>query len=155
MTINHLGQSAQMGPLLQKEVESQLLIDLIPYGIDPNGLSIDWTEACEEGHCTEAIDGNLEDLSSVAVVNCSGEVIAEGWMDFIHDGGNAPLYVFWLFLGVMRNGAWVEMKKTPHIPEHIWARLPESTRQLCAKEAEYGTRWAKDPLVLSWKLKSA
>lgn len=51
MSLEHLGKTAMMGPLLQKEVETQLLHDLTLYGIDPTGLSIDCSDACQEGHC--------------------------------------------------------------------------------------------------------
>jgi hypothetical protein len=151
MSLEHLGKTAMMGPLLQKEVESQLLNDLILYGIDPTGLSIDWSDACQEGHCTQAMDGNLEDLSSVAVVNSNGATVAEGWMEFIHGGGDNPLFVFWLFLDHLQSGEWQKVKKEPHIPGHIWARLPESTKRLCARSSGYDSNWKDDPLVVSWR----
>jgi len=155
MSLDHLGMTARMGPQLQKEVETQLLNDLIPYGIDPNGLSIDWSDACQEGHCAQALDGNLEDLSSVAVVNAAGAIVAEGWMDFIHGGGDNPLFAFWLFLDDLRNGQRRKVKKEPHIPGHIWARLPESTKRLCARNDAYDSAWKDDPSVVSWKLENA
>lgn len=155
MSLDHPGMTAAMGPQLQREVEAQLLDDLIPYGIDPDGLSIDWSAACQEGHCTQAIGGNLEALSSVAVVDSNGAIIAEGWMDFIHGGGDHPLFVFWLFLDDLRNGQRREVKKEPHIPGHIWARLPDSTKHLCLRSNEYDSTWKDDPLVVSWRLESA
>jgi hypothetical protein len=151
MSLDHLGASAAMGLLLQKEVESQLLDDLLPYGIDSSGLVIDWSNACQEGHCTQALDGNLEELSSVAVITVEGKVVAEGWMDFIHGGGENPLFVFWLFLDVLRQDKWQKVKVEPHIPAHIWSRLPESTKRLCASATEYDARWKNDPLVISWR----
>ncbi len=155
MTLEHLGKTAAMGPALQKEVESQLLDDLLAYGINPSGLVIDWSNACQEGHCTQAIDGNLEDLSSVAVTTRDGSVVAEGWMDFIHGGGENQLVVFWLYLSVLRNGDWQKVKNEPNIPVHIWSRLPEYTKRLCAKRNEYDARWINDPLVVSWLRTSA
>ena len=141
MSLDHLGMTATMGPLLQKEVEAQLLNDLVPYGIDPSGLAIDWSNACQEGHCTQAMDGNLEELSSVTVINMDSTVIAEGWMDFIHGGAGNPLFVFWLFLRVLENGEWRRIKEKPQIPEHIWSRLPESTKRLCATNNRYDAKW--------------
>ena len=155
MSLEHLGKTADMGPSLQLEVESQLLDDLLAYGIDPSGLVIDWSDACQEGHCTQAIDGNLEELSSVAVANRDGGVVAEGWMDFIHGGGENPLFVFWLFLNVFRNGEWQKVKKEPNIPVHIWSRLPESTKHLFASTGKYDARWEDDPLVISWRRTNA
>lgn len=155
MSIEHLGKTVKMGPLLQKEVETQLLNDLATYGIDPTGLSMDWSDACQEGHCTQAFDGNLEDLSSVTVVNSDGAIIAEGWMEFIHGGGDNPLFVFWLFLDDLRSGERQTVKKDPHIPGHIWARLPESTKQLCSRSSGYDSNWKDDPLVVSWRKENA
>ncbi len=155
MSLDHLGSSARMGPQLQKEVETQLLNDLIPYGIDPHGLSIDWSDTCQEGHCTQAIDGNLEDLSSVTIVNSNGTIVAEGWMDFIHGGEGNPLFVFWLFLDDLRSGERHEVKKEPHIPGHIWAQLPEATKRLYTRSSDYDARWKNDPLVVSWRKENA
>lgn len=152
MSLDHLGMTTAMGSLLQKEVETQLLNDLLSYGIDPNGLSIDWSDACQEGHCTQAMDGNLEELSSVAVVDSKGTVVAEGWMDFIHGGGDNPLFVFWLFLHDLRNGERQKVKTSPNIPIHIWSRLPESTKHLLATSVKYDSKWKRDPLVKSWRL---
>jgi hypothetical protein len=149
--LNHLGSTARMGPILQKEVESQLLNDLRSYGIEPSGLVIDWSDACQEGHCTQVLDGNLEDLSSVGVTTLDGNVVAEGWMDFIHGGGENPLFVFWLFLHVFRNGERHDVKNKPHIPEHIWSRLPEATKRICTNITEYDARWKNDPLVVYWR----
>src|SRR2546423_15242202 len=111
MTLEHLGATAVMGPLLQKEVEAQLLADLAHYGVVEQGLRIDWSSSCQEGHCTQAVDGNLEELSSVLVQNARSEAVAEGWMDFVHGGGANPLFVFWLFLSILREGKWVKIKR--------------------------------------------
>jgi len=142
-----------MGPLLQAEVETQLLNDLHPYGIELelSGLVVDWSDACQEGHCTQALDGNLEEMSSVGVTTLDGTVVVEGWMDFIHGGGENPLFVFWLLLDVFRNGEEHHVKYKPHIPEHIWSRLPEATKRLCTNSAKYDARWKNDPLVDLWR----
>lgn len=155
MSLDHLPSTAAMGPQLQQEVEAQLLQDLLPYDIDPAGLRIDWSEACPEGHCTHALDGNLEELSSVAVVDPGGAVVAEGWMDFIHGGGEQPLFVFWLFLSDLRQGRRRKVKADPHIPAHIWARLSEATRHLLAAGDHYDARWKQDPLVAAWRREHA
>src|SRR5215510_8785724 len=94
MSLDHLGATAQMGPLLRQEVEKQLLSDLMHYGALGPGLSVNWASSCQEGHCTQALNGNLEELSGVLVENSRSEVVAEGWMDFIHSGGDHPLFVF-------------------------------------------------------------
>jgi hypothetical protein len=130
-------------------------LDLAHYGVAEEGLKIDWSNPCQEGHCTEALDGNLEDLSDLTVVNRRGETIAEGWMDFVHGGGENPLFVFWLFLSILRDGKWVEVKETPTIPDHVWQTLPESTKDLCMVEDGYDARWCKDPLVIEWRKSKA
>lgn len=140
-----------MGPQLQAEVESQLLKDLATYGVDIDRLKFDWSEACQEGHCTTALDGNFEEVSDVRVMNLHGELVAEGWIDFIHGGGNNPLFVFWLFLTARRDGKWIRLKTQPHIPAHIWAQLPYATKRLCSYATEYDARWTSDPTVLAWK----
>jgi hypothetical protein len=150
MTLKHLGATAVMSPSLQKEVEAQLLADLTHYGVVEQGLQIDWSTSCQEGHCTQAMDGNLEELSSVVVQNIRSEVVAEGWMDFVHGGGTNPLFVFWLFLSILREGEWVKVKRDPTIPEHVWATLPAATRSLCASASEYDIRWFEDPKVQQW-----
>src|SRR5262249_41047189 len=104
--LEHLGKTACMGPLLLAEVERQLLADLAHYGVLSSDLTIDWSDACQEGHCTRFLDGNLEELSDIAVVTSDGETVAAGWLDFVHGGESFPLFVFWLFLDVLVNGEW-------------------------------------------------
>ena len=71
-------------------------------------------------------------------------------MDFVHGGGANPLFVFWLFLSILREGKWVKIKRDPTIPEHVWAALPGESRTLCASVSEYDARWSKDPKVQRW-----
>lgn len=151
MTLQHLPSSAQMGPQLRAEVEAQLLADLREYDLDSSALRIDWSNACGEGHCKQAFDGNLESLSDVFVIDDEGQVLAEGWMDFIHGGGDNPLFVFWLFLRIRKGKRWRQVKSQPNIPEHVWERLPDSTRSLCTNEDDYDARWCNDPLVQRWR----
>jgi hypothetical protein len=79
-----------MGPQLRAHVERQLLDDLTHYGISRSDLVIDWTQTCGEGHCTSHLDGNLEELSRVRVFAPGEELVAEGWMDFVHGGDHFP-----------------------------------------------------------------
>jgi hypothetical protein len=139
-----------MNAVLLGEVERQLLADLEHYEVTSEELRFDWSECCQEGHCTRVLGGELEDQSSVCVVSGSGEPIAEGWMDFIHGGGTNPLFVFWLFLRVRRNGQWVKVKSDNTVPRHIWANLPAESKALCAKSGEYDARWSNDPIVRKW-----
>ena len=150
-TFVHLGSTAQMGPILRAEVERQLFADLANYGVEISDESFDWSDSCQEGHCTSAMDGNLEDLSNVVVLGRGAEPIAEGWIDFVHGGGGNPLFVFWLYLSLQRAGKWTKVKSDNTIPAHVWERLPESTRQACTPGAAYDSRWSNDPRVQAWQ----
>ena len=124
----------RMGPALQQEVEKQLVEDLKQYGITETNASFDYSDACQEGHTTNYLNGELENLSSIVVRNANGIVIADGWMDFIHDGESSPLYVFWLFLDLIEtDGKRIEVKKENDIPAHVWVRLPDKTKNLYIK----------------------
>ncbi len=147
----HLGSTAQMGPSLLAEVERQLLTDLAHYGVEISGTSFDWSDSCQEGHCTSAMDGNLEELSNVSVLGSGAEPIAEGWIDFIHGGGNNPLFVFWLHLSLQHAGKWTKVKTNTSIPQHVWEKLPEPTKQACASGTAYDSRWSIDPRVQEWQ----
>ena len=150
-TFAHLGSTAQMGPRLRAEVERQLLADLAHYGIVIPGASLDWSESCQEGHCTSALDGNLEELSNVAVFGSGAEPVAEGWIDFVHGGGSNALFVFWLYFSVQHAGKWTKIKSDNSIPQHVWENLPEVTKQACASDAAYDSRWSNDPKVQEWQ----
>jgi len=89
-----------MGPQLRAYVEHQLLTDLQFYGVPTVGLSFDWSNPCQEGHVTRYLDGMLEEMSDVGVNRSDGTPVAEGWLDFIHGGGDAPLFVCLFFSGL-------------------------------------------------------
>jgi len=144
-----------MGPMLLAEVERQLIDDLRAYGLNESNLEIDWSDACNEGHCTSALDGNLEGLSSVCVKGANGENVAEGWIDFIHGGDPNSLFVFWLFLSAKSGNVWQHIKEDRGLPQHIRSKLPEASKKRCANEGSYDSRWSKDPLVQAWKAESA
>ncbi len=138
----------RMGPELRTEVERQLAEDLRHYGVQETGISFDWSDSCQEGHCTRYLNGDLESLSSILVRNNDGENIAEGWMDFIHGSDENPLFVFWLFLDLIRkDGTRLDVKEDGSIPAHIWSLLPVRAKDLWT----YDAKWSKDPLVLQWK----
>ncbi len=140
-----------MGNRLRAEVERQLLLDLTHYGIAPDGLWVDWSDTIGEGHCTDHLGGFLEACSGLRVCNAAGEVLYDGWMDFVHGGDAQPLFVFWLFLDERLAGdEYRELKGDPHLPPHVWAALPESSKRLCGKRGEYDAAWQDAPLVLAW-----
>lgn len=143
----------EMEPRLQAEVERQLMDDLRHYGVEGPNLTIEWWDRCGEGHGTEIFEGWLEEVSGLLVLDEEWNVVAEGWMDFIHGGGDNRLHVFWLFLNLVESGQRRGVKEYPAIPEHIWRRLSDAQRDLCTREGVYASRWANDPLVSTWKEK--
>ncbi len=97
------GYPDYMGPRLRAEVERQLFKDFQRYSDElSDDLAINWSDICPEGHVTEYLDGWLENWSDVWIVTAQGERIAWGWIDFIHGGGDNPLFVFWYYLYVSR-----------------------------------------------------
>lgn len=145
-----LGYTEKMGPNLRREVKRQLLADLRRYEVEKEGFEIDWSETCPEGHTTEYLDGNLENWSGIIVRDPRGAIAAEGWLEFIHGGGGNPLFVFWEFLTIYEGDKERKVKQHPGIPIHIWERLPEETRVLCARSSGYDAAWNDDPLVVRW-----
>jgi hypothetical protein len=139
-----------MGPQLRSYVEAELLTDLRHYGIDSKDVSFDWSDACQEGHVTEYLDGVLENWSGIVVNGPDGEPVAEGWLEFIHGGPDYPLFVFWEFLHVRVSGQWQPVEDKPGIPLHVWNRLPDRSKELCTKSGSYDATWHTDPLVVSW-----
>jgi hypothetical protein len=145
------GYTRHMGPRLRAEVERQLFKDFQRYAYEQSDdLAIDWSDTCPEGHATAYLDGWLENWSDVWVVNAQRERIAWGWIDFIHGGGENPLFVFWQFLQFGDNTEDV-VRAHGGIPQHIWESLPESSKDLCLKSETYDAAWANDPLVLQWR----
>jgi hypothetical protein len=72
-------------------------------------------------------------------------------LDFVHGGDDYPLFVFWLFLRIRVNGPWKEAKGEPVIPEHVWERLPDQSKEACCRDGTYDARWSKDPKVIAWR----
>jgi hypothetical protein len=140
-----------MGPQLLEYVERALLEDLHHYGIAPDGLRIDWSDPVQEGHVTHYLDGMLEEMSDVTVLDADGEPLTEGWIDFVRGAPDAPLFVFWLYLRRRDGDRWTSLKDKPNLPAHVWSRLPERSKDLCATEGKYDARWRNDPLVQQWR----
>jgi len=140
----------EMGPELLAHVERELLLDLRHYGISTEGSSFDWSNPCQEGHRTDFLDGHLESMSDVRVVDGAGRPQARGWIDFVHGASDAPLVVFWLFLDLRVDDVWRSLKGEPTLPAHVWRSLPERSKELCATQGKYDARWNNDPLVTAW-----
>lgn len=121
-----LGIADRMGAQLRALVESQLVADLHHYGVRADELRFDWSESCIEGHRTELLDGSVENFSSIAVYDASNNLIADGWMEFIHEGDFFQAY--WEFVRTWNGDQKLKEKKEVGIPAHIWKLIPESAR---------------------------
>lgn len=98
-----------MGIQLKAEVERQLIEDLKWYGIIQADYRFDWSDCCIEGHRTKYLDGEVENFSDIMIFNAKEELVADGWMEFIHEDGQFIAY--WKFLSVYLDGQEKELKK--------------------------------------------
>lgn len=127
-----LGFSHTMGPKLRQLVEKQLLADL-RVAFD---LRFDWSESCIEGNDTEYLDGSLENYSGIAVFDSKENLVAEGWMQFIHAG--KFFLVYWDYLTIMQSDKRVFDKKAG-IPNHVWEQIPVDIRPSYTKYRQDST----------------
>jgi hypothetical protein len=139
---------ADMGPQLQREVERQLLEDLQHYGLFEPDLVFDWSESCNEGHCAAYLDGRIENWSGIAVRNRDGEVLAEGWLEFlceVYPQGPPPLFlVYWEFLDIRD----VSVKDQPGVPSHIIQKIHDACKDLYIfTKGEL----SQHPEIVSWR----
>jgi hypothetical protein len=121
------GYSEPMGQQLRHLVEQQLLRDLQLYGIETTGWQFDWSESCGEGHSSYHLDGYLENYSGIALYNSNDAAVADGWVDFIHEG--SFFLAYWQFLNVCTLDVYegtgrAAPKSRPGIPDHVWQQIP-------------------------------
>lgn len=128
-SLDKYGWPEEMGTELRAEITRQLLCDLSHYGITEPDLSLDWSEACIEGDSSGYLDGVIQNYSGVGILDKHNHVIGEGWIEFVHEGGSASLFVYWHYLTLGDE----ELKTKPGIPLHVWEKLPQSARKLFAK----------------------
>jgi len=110
-----LGWSYIMGPKLRNLVENQLIEDLKYYNYNDTDLYFDWSKSCIEGRTTTYLDGSVENFSGISLYNNADELIAEGWMEFIHNENHFKAY--WDLL-LFKNHHMIE-KAEFGIPNHI------------------------------------
>jgi hypothetical protein len=120
-----LGLSTKMGKELRSLVEKQLKEDLKNYGIQNEQLKFDWSESCIEGHDTEYLDGSVENFSGILVFDDKDNLVADGWMEFIHEPNFFLAY--WDLVTTWNNEKLLK-KKDFGLPEHIWTKVPEEIR---------------------------
>jgi hypothetical protein len=112
-----------MGKKLKTEVEKQLSEDLKFYGVIHDIYKFDWSDCCIEGNRTKYLDGEVENFSSIFVFNANDEIVAEGWMEFIHE--NDVFIAYWEFLDRYQDDKEIPLKSKCGIPLHIYSQLPE------------------------------
>jgi len=105
---------------LRKIVESQLIEDLIFYGIDTVDVRFDWSNSCIEGHDGEYFGSYLENYSGILVFDKMENLLADGWMDFI-DG--PKLVVYWNFIETWKGSQRLAEKSTPSVPKHVLDKI--------------------------------
>lgn len=120
-----LGYADKFGWNLQEEIEEKLIQDLNNYRTDRDKLHFDWSDTCIEGHSASVKGGLIDNLSSIALIDYSGEVLYEGWLDFIfEEKSNYFFEVYWDFLS---NG---DIKiKDFGIPAHIMEKIPDDLKE--------------------------
>ena len=119
-----LGCADILGWNLQEEVERKLIEDLNFYRIDRDNLHFDWSESCIKGHSANVKGGIIDNFSDISLVDYSGKVNFNGWIDFIFDEKHYYSFeVYWDFL----IGAGIEKNKFG-IPKHIWKKIPDKLK---------------------------
>jgi hypothetical protein len=121
-----LGFADRMGPKLKSEVENQLIDDLKFYKITEDNLRFDWSESCIEGHVTNFLGGSVENFSGISVFNNSDNLVADGWMEFLHE--NDLFVVYWEFVTTWDGNKKLKEKKEVGLPNHIWKKLPDEMK---------------------------
>jgi len=132
-----MGFGRSMGPKLKKLVEEHLAADLNYYHINNQHLKFDWSESCIEGKCTDFLDGSLDRYSGISVFDNNDKLIADGWMEFVHEG--SFLIVYWDMVTTYSGDNILADKKTPGIPDHIWTKIPENIKSNYIGDREKST----------------
>ncbi|GAA0180867.1 hypothetical protein SH2C18_34860 [Clostridium sediminicola] len=124
---NIFGFSNLMDGKLREEVERQLSDDIRHYGINNQILKYDWSESCIEGRCSRVGDSCIDNYSDIKVFNSMDEIIADGWVDFIHEKQFDLFIVYWDQLDLYENGKVKEVKQFG-VPEYIYEKLPNDLK---------------------------
>ncbi len=131
-----LGWATSMGPKLRQLVEQQLLADLSVYNVDITNLKFDWSGSCVEGKCTNYLDGSVDRFSGIAVFDGNDKLIAEGWMEFIHEGDFFIAY--WDDVTIIEVDK-VVFDKRGGIPNHVWSQIPVDVQPNYLNDREEST----------------
>jgi hypothetical protein len=121
-----LNCAERMGPKLRALVESQLIADLKHYKVGQEDLKFDWSDSCIEGKHADYLDGSIDRFSGIAVFDVKNDLIAEGWMEFVHEGDFFITY--WEYVKTWSGNTKLREKNAKGIPNWIWTQLPEDIR---------------------------
>lgn len=127
-----LGLSYPLSNQLRVEIERQLEKDLKFYHIEKDVYQFDWSDSCIEGNVTVYMDKPLENFSGIAVFDENDCIIAEGWMDFIHEEN--VLIIYWSFLDSYTNEQIKSLKSKKGIPLHIFNQIPDQFKDKYKQE---------------------
>lgn len=127
-----LGLSYPLSNQLRAEIERQLEKDLKFYRIEKDVYQFDWSDSCIEGNVTVYMDEPLENFSGIAVFDENDCIIAEGWMDFIHEEN--VLIIYWSFLDSYTNEQTKSLKSKKGIPLHIFNQIPDQFKDKYKQE---------------------
>lgn len=114
---------------IQTLIEMKLLEDLVHYMDYHEELTFDWSEVCGEGHEVEYKGRLIEDCSGIRLFSKDGQLVAEGWLDFIYVRDVDRLLVYWDFIDVYKN-ATDRTKRESSIPMHVYRELNEIINNL-------------------------
>ena len=119
---------AAMGPDLRRVVHQQLVEDLVRF-YAPNGVvRLDFSRARRKKRAETAHGGEVSEMTGVAAMDGSGQVVHRGRVDFLRDALAEEFHIWWAGDG---------------IPSRVWDHLDTGVRRRLVTDAHFGT----DPSV--------
>jgi|GEM_PF-6461377 len=119
---SHSALHTSMGVKLKELVESQLVKDLAHYKILKQSLSFDWSQSYGTGRNSTFLDGTIQNFARIILFDQSGNLVADGCMDFICN--RIFCVAYWDLVTTWREGNILCEKKEQGVPFHIWKQLP-------------------------------
>lgn len=125
----NLGFADTLWTQLKALIEKQLSDDFKYYDSqEQNKLKFDWSNSMIEWNYSTLLDWAAQNFSWIKVFNNNDRLIAEGWMNFIHNGEFFISY--WEFLDIYNQEMKIDYKKSKcnYIPKHILAQLQDKVK---------------------------
>ena len=72
------------------------------------------------------LDGQLDNYSGISVFDNGDNLIADGWMEFVHRG--QFFLAYWDFVTIWENGKKIREKNEPGVPRHILEYIPNEIK---------------------------